>query len=317
VDGDPFLLVVNPRAGAGRAKRHLPALLAAFRDAGARFDLAQTTAPEDATRLVREALGRGTRGIAVVGGDGTLSEALHGFFDEKGLPIDRKAWFAPLSCGTGGDFRKTIGSIDIGKSGRSIEELVRRVLGAEPRPIDVGWIEHLDHRGRPAARAFLNIASFGISGWVDRLVSDTPKWMGGTAAFFIGTVRALARYRAQAVRITVDDRPPRETRIVTVAVANGRCFGGGMQIAPQARIDDGLFDVVGLEMSVCESIALAARIYTGTHLGRRGVTFDRARRVHAEPLQTEEPVLLDVDGEVPGRLPATFELRPGAILLRG
>src|SRR5690606_8839375 len=84
MDREPFLLVVNPRAGAGEASRRLPALRRALEDAGARFDVATTQGPRDATRIVREALRGGAAGIAVVGGDGTLSEAVNGFFDDGG-----------------------------------------------------------------------------------------------------------------------------------------------------------------------------------------------------------------------------------------
>lgn len=313
---DRFVLVVNPRAGAGRAERWLPRLSRALREAGASFDVARTSGPGDATAIVREALGRGMRGIAVVGGDGTLNEAVNGFFDEAGRPVASDAWLGPLSCGTGGDFRRTLGSTNLGLRADRIEALATRMLWARPRAIDVGWLEFVGHDGRPARRAFLNIASFGVGGIIDRLVNDAPKWMGGTPAFLLGTLRALRTYEPQRVRLALDDEPPRQTRIVNIAVANGRFFGGGMMIAPQATIDDGLFDVVGLEMSVRESLALAARIYRGTHLGREGISFGRARRVHAEPVSEGDPVLLDVDGETPGRLPATFTIRPGAILLR-
>jgi diacylglycerol kinase (ATP) len=316
VTSDHFLLVVNPRAGAGRAEKRLPSLMAALTDAGARFEVARTAGPRHATTIVRDALSRGVRGFAVVGGDGTLSEAVNGFFDERGEVIDPSAWLGPLSCGTGGDFRKTIGSVNVGSGGGGMDELVRRMLDAVPRPIDVGWLEHESDDGAPARRAFLNIASFGVGGLVDRLVNDTPKWMGGTPAFFLGTMRGLARYRPQRVRVTLDDGAPRETEIVNLAVANGRFFGGGMQIAPEARIDDGRFDVVGLEMGVRGSMRLTARIYQGRHLGQPGVTFERARVVRAEPVTPGDHVLLDVDGEAPGRLPATFTVRPGAIHLK-
>nr|MDQ3032396.1 diacylglycerol kinase family lipid kinase [Myxococcota bacterium] len=314
---DPFLLVVNPRAGAGRAEKHVPALTRALTDAGARFDIARTTGPGHATMLVREALQRGVRGVAVVGGDGTLSEAVNGFFDAEGQVLAHQAWLGPLSCGTGGDFRRTIGSVNVGSRGAGIDALVRRMIDAPPRPIDVGWLEHTGDDGQPARRAFLNIASFGVGGLVDRFVNDTPKWMGGTPAFFLGTMRALARYRPQRVRVTLDDGAPRETEIVNLAVANGRFFGGGMHIAPEAKIDDGLFDVVGLEMSVRASMGLTARVYSGRHIGQRGVTFERARVVRAEPVVAGDAVLLDVDGEAPGRLPATLTVRPGAISLKG
>lgn len=317
MERDPFLLVVNPRAGAGRAEKRLPALSDALHAAGARFDVARTTGPGHATELVREALSSGVRGIGVVGGDGTLNEAVNGFFDAEGRVIDPDAWLGPLSCGTGGDFRKTIGSPDVGLGGRGIDALATRFLWAKPRPIDVGWLEMIANDGTPGRRAFLNITSFGVGGLVDRLVNDAPKWMGGKPAFFLGTMRALARYRSQRVRVQIDDRPARETRIVNLAVANGRFFGGGMKIAPEAEIDDGLFDVVGLEMDVRESFALTARIYQGAHLRERGVTFERGRSVRAEPVDEREHVLLDVDGEAPGRLPATLSVRASAIHLRG
>ena len=314
---EPFLLVVNPRAGAGRAEKNLPRLQQALTEAGARFDVARTSRPAHATEIVRDALRRGMQGIAVVGGDGTLHEALNGFFDESGEVIDRDAWLGPLSIGTGGDFRKTLGSPHVGMGGNGIEALVTKMLWSRPRRIDVGWLEHVGNDGAPSARAFLNIASFGVGGLVDRLVNDTPKWIGGTPAFLLGTMRGLRRYSPQRVRITVDDKLPRETRIVNVAVANGRYFGGGMMIAPRAEIDDGAFDVVGIETTVRGSLRLTAKIYAGAHVGAPGVTSQRGTVVRAEPVDPSDHVLLDVDGEAPGRLPATFTIRPGAIQIRG
>jgi YegS/Rv2252/BmrU family lipid kinase len=317
VEKEPFLVVVNPRAGAGRAEKRLPELVRALREAGAKFDVATTGGPGEATKIVREALRGGARGIAVVGGDGTLSEAVNGFFDEKGEVAFRDAWLGPLTFGTGGDFRKTIGSIHVGAMGGGIDALVTKMLWSKPRPIDAGWLEHLDHEGAPARRAFLNIASFGVGGLVDRIVNDFPKWMGGKPAFLLGTMRALAKYTPQRVRVRLDGGEPRETRIVNLAVANGRFFGGGMQIAPAAKLDDGLFDVVGLEMDVGTCVGLTSKIYSGTHIGTRGVTVERAKVVRAEPVDEGDAVLLDVDGEAPGKLPATFTIRPGAIRLKG
>ncbi|MFW6051251.1 MAG: diacylglycerol/lipid kinase family protein [Myxococcota bacterium] len=307
----PFVLVVNPQAGAGRAEARLPKLAEALRAAGATFDVVRTDGPGHAPRLVREALRRGAPGVAVVGGDGTFNEAVNGFFDDQGDPVAPEAWIAPLPCGTGGDFRRTIGME------RRTRAMAAHLAGARPRPMDVGLLRYLDHRGQPQTRFFANIASFGIGGLVDKLVNDSPKWMGGTPAFLLGTLRAMARYRNQRVRISVDDRPPRETRIMNCAVANGRYFGGGMHIAPDARIDDGWFDVVGLETTgFGQQLRLTPHVYRGTLLGRPGVTFERGRRVRAEPVEPGEPVLLDVDGEAPGRLPAEFEMRAGVLRLR-
>ncbi|HJL14487.1 MAG TPA: YegS/Rv2252/BmrU family lipid kinase [Sandaracinaceae bacterium LLY-WYZ-13_1] len=308
---EPFRLIVNPHAGAGAAARRLPALERALKRAEARYEVAPTRGPGDATRLVREALEAGVAGVAVVGGDGTLSEAVNGFFDASGAPIAPDAWLGPLPCGTGGDFRRTVGM------SKRIEPMVTRMLWARPRRIDAGWLEYVDDAGEPARRAFLNIASFGLGGKVDRVVNESPKWMGGTPAFLLGTLRAMVGYRNQRVRLRLDDGPPREAAILNVAIANGRYFGGGMQIAPRAELDDGLFDVVSLEMGPREALTSTTAVYLGAHLDRDDVRFERAARVHAEPVDPTERVLLDVDGEAPGALPATFALRPGALRLRG
>ncbi len=308
---EKFLLVVNPRAGAGAAAERLPALKLALEEAGARFDVALTESARDATRIVREALERGVPGVAIVGGDGTLNEAVNGFFDAEGNPIAPGAWLGPLPCGTGGDFSRTLGI------SKKIDPMVTRMLWARPRPIDVGWLRCTGDDGTPVARAFINISSFGFSGLIVRLVNESPKWLGARPTFLLGTFRAMARYRNQRIRISLDDGDPKEANILTVAVANGRFFGGGMQIAPKAKIDDGLFDVVTMEMSPFASAKLTGDIYKGAHLERPGVSCTRASKVHAEPVDESDRVLIDLDGEAPGRLPATFEIRRGAISLRG
>ena len=303
-------LVVNPRAGAGKASKHLPRLLRSLRVAGAKPIVHHTRRPGHATELVRQLLGEGAAGVAVVGGDGTVNEALNGFFDEAGAPIAPGAWLGPLPCGTGGDFRKTA------RLPESPEAMARRLVAATPRPIDVGWITFVDHEGRDAHRAFLNVASFGIGGLVDRLVNESPKWIGGRAAFIVGSLRALTRYRSRLVRFQVDGQDPREARVINVAIANGQYFGGGMHIAPEASLDDGLFDVVSLErQGLAEQLTLARPLYDGTLLQQSGVEFTRGTTIRAEPLEGLA-VELDVDGEAPGRLPATFELRSGVLQLR-
>lgn len=315
-------LVVNPRAGAGRGGEVLPAVERALRDLGAEVTLARTQGPEDATRLVREALTRGTDGIAVIGGDGTLSEATNGFF-EKGERIETRAWLGPVSVGTGGDFRKSLGAGNVGGGGllgrgASVDEVVGRMWRASVRPIDVGHLRYVGNDGSERERTFLNITSFGIGGLVDRLVNDAPKWMGGGPAFFVGSARALVRYRPQRVRMTIDDAAPTEATITNIAVCNGRFFGGGMHVAPDARLDDGLFDVVTMHAaSLARAARITPRLYRGTHIGEDGVDHARGRVVVAEPIDPSEHVLLDVDGEAPGRLPARFENKAGALLLRG
>lgn len=306
---EELVLVVNPRAGAGRAARLLPDLLAALRRHGFDPDVRRTERARHATELVREALETGAPGVAVVGGDGTLNEAVNGFFGPDGAPTHSGAWLGPLPCGTGGDFRKTVGV------SKDVEAMAARLASAKPRPLDAGWLQFEDDVGNSDACAFLNIASFGLGGLVDRIVNRGPKWMGGKPAFMLGTFRGLAQYRNRRVRVRVDEGEPYEQSILNVAVANGRYFGGGMQVAPEAVPDDGLFDVVAIERSGLGNLGLLKHMYGDTLLQQSGIWHTRGCKVVAESLD-DEPVLLDVDGEAPGRLPATFEIRPGALQLR-
>ncbi len=308
---ETIVLVVNPRAGAGRAKRQLGRLCRALEHHGARVEVRETERPRHATELARDALREGAKGIAVVGGDGTLNEAVNGFFEPDGTVVSPGAWLGPMPCGTGGDFRKTFGFSN------EPEAMAERLMKAVPRPLDAGWLDYTDHDGQPAACAFLNIASFGISGHVDRIVNESPKWMGGRLAFFLGSARAMVSYRNQAVRVRVDEGVARETTVFNLAVANGQYFGGGMQIAPKADPCDGWFDVVALERAgALGKIGFSRALYNGTILEQSGVHYERGVKVFAEPVDPGTHVLLDVDGEAPGRLPATFELRSGALQIR-
>src|SRR6185295_11571106 len=184
-----------------------------------------------------------------------------------------------IPAGTGDDFRRTFGLSD------AVEEAATRILNAVPRPLDLGLLSVTSHDGQSIKRAFINITSFGIGGLTDKIVNSSPKWMGGKAAFFLGTLRAMLVYRNMPVRVRVDGKQCLEAPIFNVALANGRYFGGGMLIAPDADPGDGLLDVVALhDLSRVQGIALAKHIYKGSHLGQPGVSVARGKVVEAEPL---------------------------------
>jgi diacylglycerol kinase family enzyme len=191
------------------------------------------------------------------------------------------------------------------------------LLGATPRPLDLGLLSVTSHDGKLVRRAFINITSFGIGGLTDQIVNASPKWMGGKAAFLVGTLRAMFVYQNAPVRVRVDGKVALEAPVFNVALANGRYFGGGMMIAPDADPSDGLLEVVALhDLSRVQGIALAQHIYKGSHLGQPGVTVARGKVVEAEPLVATREVLVDMDGETPGRLPLRAELAPGALRIR-
>ncbi|HEX5098132.1 MAG TPA: hypothetical protein VFV94_01470, partial [Polyangiaceae bacterium] len=213
--------------------------------------------------------------------------------------------------GTGGDFRKTL------ELGTGLDEAVERLLTSEPRPFDLGILRVTSHTGVLETRAFVNIASFGLGGLTDRIVNAGPKWLGGKAAFYLGTLRGLIAYRNAPVRVKVDGATFLESPIVNVALANGRYFGGGMMIAPEADPRDGKLDVVALgDLTRLGTVALTQSVYSGTHLDRPYVEHTRGRVIEAEALVPGAEVLIDLDGETPGRLPLAARVAPGALWLR-
>jgi diacylglycerol kinase (ATP) len=307
------LLIVNPSAQNGQLGRRWPDLGATLRRELGSFEEAMTASPGDATRLTREGLESGVDTVVSVGGDGTANEVVNGFFDGD-RPRAPQASMGILPFGTGGDFRKTVGLPTDTRAAAKI--LAERHI----RTIDVGHLELTGPDGAPRSRIFINIASFGISGLVDEYVNRASKRLGGRLSFLLASARAGITYDNQRVRLSFDggDGSPPDVSDVTiklVAVANGCYFGGGMRIAPEAQVDDGQFDVVALgDLGLLEYLRLGPRVYSGTHLGVNKVSKRRARIVRADPVG-DEPVRLDVDGETPGRLPATFRILPGALRL--
>lgn len=301
-------LVINPQSANGVTGRRWAELSAQVGRALGEFGHAFTEGPMHAVQLTREALRQGYGCVAAVGGDGTINEVVNGFFQD-GARVAPGAHFAVLPRGTGGDFRRTFAW------GTDFGEALERVRAGVSRPLDVGELEYQSHEGRVQRRYFVNICSFGASGLVDQEVNRASKAFGGWASFYLGTVRALLKYRDVPVRISLDGGAPESVPVTTLAVANGRYFGGGMKVAPGADPSDGVFDVTLWSGYGLSDFALKSKgVYDGGHIGWSGTRTMRCRSLVAE---ADEEVLLDVDGEQPGRLPCRITLLPGALSLLG
>jgi YegS/Rv2252/BmrU family lipid kinase len=303
------VLVVYTHSAGGKTERRWPQLRATIHENFGPFEERFTRSAGEATELTRQALRDGAGLIVAVGGDGTVNEVVNGFFDGD-KPVRSDAAFGILPAGTGGDFIKSLG---IPKDLAAAASAMKR---AQPRSIDVGRLSFVDNEGQPRVRHFINIASFGIGGVVDRNVNQSSKALGGTISFAIATLKAGLTYKNPSVNLSLDGAAAKEGRIYNVAVANGRYFGGGMKVAPDAALDDGWFDVITMgDFKFGDLVLRGMDIYTGKHLTNPKVSFARARKIEARASDGVE-VLLDVDGEQPGRLPATFELVPGALKVR-
>ena len=302
------LLVVNPQSQNGSLGRKWPELSKIVRREIGSFEEAYTRGPNDATELTRQALQNGVELVVAIGGDGTINEVANGFFD-GGEAVAPKAAMGLLPFGTGGDFRK---SLNIPKDmAKSAAILGRHKIKA----IDLGNLDYSHRAGGTGQRIFVNITSFGMSGEVDEQVNAASKRLGGRVTFMLATLKTSIAFRAKRVRMVFDDQEDKavESTISTVAVANGRFFGGGMQVAPKAELADGSFDVVALEdMGLGKSLLFSRHIYKGTHLALDEVSSRRAKKVYAESIDGQD-VIIDMDGEVPGILPATFTIMPEAL----
>jgi YegS/Rv2252/BmrU family lipid kinase len=257
--------------------------------------------------LAREALHDGYEMIVAVGGDGTVNEVVNGFF-EAGSPVNPDAVFGVVPVGTGCDFIKTMG---IPKESATLSQ---RLCGKAARTCDVGHFTCADDKGGNIERYFINIADFGVGGEAVERVNKTTKAFGGFASFLYGAVSTLLTYKSKKVKIQVDESYSDEILINNVVIANGQYFGGGMWVAPNAVIDDGLFDVLIFKhMGRLESLSNIPKIYKGTHIHHPNVKYMRGKTVTAD---SSEVVLLDVEGEQIGRLPARFDIIPLAVKVK-
>jgi YegS/Rv2252/BmrU family lipid kinase len=248
----------------------------------------------------------GSRLVVAVGGDGTANEVVDGIA-HVGHPDVR---FGFIPRGTGGDLKRSLGTP--GDTHRAASALSS---GSE-RVCDLGRVEFLDRQGRPAARHFANVAGCGIDGCVVEKADSASKLLGGRISFQIAAARALLGWTDQRVRWRADGGSWREEAVTCIAVCNGRFFGGGMMVAPGARIDDGLFDVTLWQgLGIKDFVLRKHKLYDGSHVHLPNTRTLRARVVEVEPAGVE-PVLLDVDGEGPGTLPARFTILPGALRLK-
>jgi YegS/Rv2252/BmrU family lipid kinase len=301
--GKRTLVIVNPRSRNGATGRRWNAVERKLLEALGPCEVEQTRAPRHAQRLAREGVRAGVERVVVAGGDGTVSEVVSGLL---AADLGSYAQIGLLPLGTGGDLARTL------HIPADLDAAIACIAHGRARSIDAGRATYTDDEGLRTTSHFLNVASLGISGRITQLVNAGSKALGGTAAFLAGTVRAIARYRGEAVTLRLDGRVVYEGRLVLAAVANGSFFGGGMHIAPDARPDDGKFDVVFVgDLTKWQLLSRLPSIYRGRHLGRSDVGFHRGAVLEADA----DPgrVRIELDGESVGSLPARFEVVPGAV----
>jgi diacylglycerol kinase (ATP) len=291
VTAAPVVVVANPTAGRGKAGRLIGKADAILHDLRVEHEVRVSESGADLEVTVRRAAEDGARIIAVLGGDGTVSLGANGV-------LGTGAALAVLPAGTGDDFAKVIGA------GR-FDAAVRLLANPKIVPIDVISLVAGVER-----RHFVNIAGAGFDSEVNETANGMSVRLGGTGTYLAAVLKTLSRFSPARYELTVDGEPVSIDAMLTV-VGSGIQYGGGMKVLPNARVNDGLLDVCIVEaLSKAAFLRAFPRVFTGSHGNHPKVRMMRATTVVVE---ANRKMLVYADGERVGPLPATFEVRPGAL----
>jgi YegS/Rv2252/BmrU family lipid kinase len=302
-------VIVNPESNRGRTRKRWGEIREGLRHFVREFKYDFTEKPLHATALAREAIKDGTELVIGVGGDGTMNEIANGFYEDRRM-INPEATLGLVPSGTGCDLIKSL-SIPAGLKGA-----LQVITDAPSVRMDVGRVRYRTNEGLEDDRFFLNIADFGLGGEVVREVTER-RLQRKASSYVRCMITTMARYKNKRVRIRVDGERLPDGEYLIGAIANGRIFGKGMKVAPDARLDDGLFDAVLIRgFRFLEFCRHGWKLMNGSHVTHPKVSVVRGRRIEAWADDGED-VLLELDGDQLGRLPATFEIVPRNLLIKG
>ena len=293
-------VIVNPVAGASSTRRKWPGIRRLLKQVGLSFDHVYTEGIGHAVELARVAAGDGYQYVVAVGGDGTVNEVANGLLHAE---EPHGTALGIISTGTGSDFARSLGIP------RHYASACSFLAGSRRSLIDVGVVEY-QHQGQTWRRFFVNGAGVGFDAATVAATERLPKYLGGTVPYLTGLLRTLFGYRNKPVVIRLGDKVE-SARILSVVVANGSYFGGGMHVAPEASLSDSLLDVVVIgDIGKLELLKALPMVYKGTHGRHPKVKMGKAARITVE---SSEPVLVQADGELLGEGPASFWLMPAAL----
>ena len=302
-------VIVNPESNRGRTRKRWGEIRDGLKSFIREFKFEFTEKPLHATELARKAIKEGTELVIGVGGDGTMNEIANGFFEDRRI-INPEAALGVVPSGTGCDLTKSL-NIPAG-----LKDALKVIVEAPSVRMDVGKVRFRSNAGGEEERFFLNVADFGLGGEVVRRVNE-QRLQRKASSYVRCLVTTMVQYRNKRVRIRVDGENLPEGEYLIGAVANGKIFGKGMKIAPGARLDDGLFDTVLVRgFKFLEFCRHGWKLMNGSHITHPKVTVIRGSKVEAWP-EDNEDVLIELDGEQLGRLPATFEIIPRDLLIKG
>ncbi|PDW00829.1 diacylglycerol/lipid kinase family protein [Candidatus Viridilinea mediisalina] len=283
-----FSIILNPAAGRGAAGRRRQALESLLRAAGLDYTLVTTHARGGATELTYQALQQGATCVVAVGGDGTINEVVNGLLGgrQQGLGA---ATLGIVPLGTGSDFAKVLPGAKVGDLASAVQGFVK---GAT-RPVDLGVVR-FKAGNQQSSRAFIN----GLGAGLDALVAVEVaklRWLTGLPAYIAASLRALAIYRPATMRVAYAGHELHEP-LLFATVGNGRYQGGGFQMTPTGKIDDGLLDLCAVkQLPLSQIVRYYPKLIVGSHIKLPVVTTAQIRKL---TMSSTQPFPVATDGEV-------------------
>ncbi len=300
-------VIINPEARSGAARSCWRKLAPELRNAIGPFEARVTQSRGDAIHIAREAIAAGTGRIVAFGGDGTISEVANGILGSENPACQ----LGILPFGTGNDFCRSLGISS------KLNEALGILEAGRIKLVDAGEVEFVGNDSQVQKRIFMNVASCGLSPEVNRLVNSHGHWFGkrwsGRLCYLIATLVAKSRFQPVEVRFTAGREPEQTAHVLAIVIANGKYFGGGIQIAQQADLGDSrLYSVVVRPIGFVRLLANIHRFYGGDLAAMEEIDGFSVEQMNVTSADGS-PVQIELDGEVVGRLPATFRVLPNAL----
>lgn len=280
--------IVNPVAGRGKSLTKWRRFYPLLKQENFDFDVLYSNKPQEIIKLAREARDNGSDVIFAVGGDGSLREAADAL-------VGSDVSLGQIPFGTGNDF---IRSLNIPREIPAILEMIRQ---KPRRTVDLARLND---------KIYCNVAGIGFDGEVIAASDNVFKRLGGTAAYVAAVLRAVFFFQAPRMQVFLDGVLV-EKKLHLVAIGNGCFYGGGMNILPGAKQDDGFLDVCMVDsVSPLRLLSRLPGIYTGNHVNQPEVSMAKVRQVR---IVSDPPVLVQADGDLVGTTPVDIEIIPAGL----
>ncbi len=302
------MFVVNPVSAGGRTGKRWGIIEEGIRRQGIdNFSVKYTEGPLHAAYISSQAIADGYQIITAVGGDGTINEVLNGFYTGGGLFNSRTA-LSFISAGTGGDFNRMF------LTGEEVDQRITSILQAKREKVcDIVKAEFPSWEGDSSIRYYINVADLGLGSETCVRINRSGKLLGGFLSFLSTVLTTLIKHQSFEASIYIDQQEIFRGKLTELALANGRFFGGGMMIAPNAEIDDGRLDIILIEdMKKMELLKCLPQVYSGKHQSHPKVRMYKGQKID---IACSQKIWMEMDGETPGTSNLKVELIPAAVRL--